>query len=413
MIEGAVELTIETVGAQGDGVAAGPVFAPFTLPGERVAARVEGDRAAVEAVLQASVERVAPACRHFGACGGCALQHWAHAPYLAWKVDRLRETLARAGLTPEFTPAFAAPPGSRRRVALHARSGPDGPRLGYKARGAWTLVDVQECAISAPAIVAALPALRRLGGAFLGGAKSAPTLHVTLTDTGIDVDVSGVEKRGGALPPAMYARSAEAAVAGDFARVTLDGTAIHESRAPTVRFGRATVTLPPGGFLQAVEAAEAAMAAVAVEALRAAGKVADLFSGAGAFSFRLAETAAVTAVDGSAPAIGALNRAVGAARGLKPVRGEVRDLMRRPLAAGELNRFDGVVFDPPRAGAEAQARLLAESRVPVVVGVSCNPTTFARDARLLVDGGYRLDGVTPVDQFLWSPHIELVGVFRR
>ena len=261
--------------------------------------------------------------------------------------------------------------------------------------------------------MAAFPALRALGGAFLGGAKSAPTLHVTLTEAGLDVDVTGVEKKGGGVNARTYARAAELARAADLARLTLDGDVVYGARAPIVRFGRATVALHPGGFLQAVAEAEAFMADAVVEAVRGARKVADLFSGSGAFTFRLAEVAAVAAFDSEPLATGALKTAIGTAPGLKTVTVEARDLFRRPLAAAELNRFDAVAFDPPRAGAVAQAGEIARSKVPVVVGVSCNPATFARDARVLKSGGYRLERVTPVDQFLWSPHIELVGVFRR
>lgn len=406
-------LDITGVGASGDGLADG-VFVPFTLPGERVVADVLESRGELKSVLDASVERVEPPCPHFGICGGCTSQHWAHAPYLAWKVEQIRVTLERERIETAFAPAFAAAPGSRRRLALHARRGEKGGvRLGYKERRSWSLVDVAVCPISDPRLVAAFPALRKVAASFLDHPKSAPTLHVTLTETGLDVDVTGVDKKSGGLSADARMRAAEAASAADLARLTLDGDMVYGARQPTVRLGRATVDLPAGGFLQAVAAAEDAVAAVAVEAVSGAAKVVDLFSGSGAFSFRLAEVTAVHAVDGSDPAIRALTRATGTARGLKPVTAEARDLFRRPLGQSDLRRYDGAVFDPPRAGALAQAAELAASKLPVVVGVSCNPVTFARDARLLIDGGFRLERVTPVDQFLWSPHIELVGVFRR
>lgn len=407
------ELTVDSVGAQGDGIAEGGVFVPLTLPGERVRAAVTQGRAVLQAVLEPSPERVQPPCPHFGPCGGCALQHWDHAPYLAWKIEQLRLTLARERVETQLLPAWAAPPQSRRRVALHARRGPGGVRLGYKMRRSWSLVDVHACPISDPRLVAALPALRAVARPFLSHPKSAPTLHVTLTETGLDVEVTGVEKRSGGLTADARVRAAEAAQAADLARLTLDGEILYGARPAVVRFGRASVELPAGGFLQAVAGAEAAMAAVAVRAVEGAAKVVDLFSGAGAFTFRLGEVAAVHAVDGDGPAIAALKRATGSAAGLKPVTAEVRDLFRRPVLAAELKRVDAALFDPPRAGAEAQARELAASAVPTVVGVSCNPATFVRDARLLIDAGFRLVEVTPVDQFLWSPHIELVGVFRR
>ncbi len=243
--------------------------------------------------------------------------------------------------------------------------------------------------------------------------KSAPTLHTTLTDTGIDVDITGVERKSGGLSADARVRLADAAAAADFARVTLAGEMLYQSRAPVVAFGVARVALPPGGFLQAVPEAEAAMAAFAAEAVGGAGAVADLFCGAGTFAFRLAERSRVVALDGDEPAVRALKAALGSAPVLKPIDAEVRDLFRRPLLAQEMKRLDAVLFDPPRAGAEAQAREIARSAVPVAVAVSCNPATFARDAATLIAGGFRLDRVLPVDQFLWSPHIELVGVFSR
>jgi 23S rRNA (uracil1939-C5)-methyltransferase len=407
------ELNVERVGGQGDGVAPGPVYVPFTLAGESVRARVEGERGELVEVIAASAERVTPPCPHFGRCGGCALQHWAAAPYLDWKRELVRVALAHRGLETEILPTVDCPPASRRRLALHARSGPKGPRLGFKGRGSWSLVDIEACPIADPGLVRAFPALKRLGAAFLGRAKSAPTLHTTLTLSGIDVDVTGMAGAGLGMMPEALGKVAEAAAAGDFARVTQSGEILYQTRQPTVRFGPATVALPPGGFLQATARAEAAMASLAVEAVRGAKRVADLFSGAGAFSFPLASIAPVFAADSSAPAIAALKAALASAPGLKPITAEARDLFRRPFSAEELGKTDAVVFDPPRAGAEAQAREIARSKAQVVVGISCAPATFARDARVLVDAGFKLERVTPVDQFLWSPHVELVGVFQR
>lgn len=410
------EVDITGVGAQGDGLAGDGGFVPFALPGERVRASFSGERGQLLEVLEPSAERVEPVSPHFHRCGGCALQHWAHAPYLAWKVEQVRLALARERIETEMLPAFAARPETRRRLALHARRGSraDQARLGFKARRSWDLVEIDVCPISDPRLVAALPALRRLAAPFLEHPKSAPTLHVTWTATGLDVDVTGVERRSGGLSAEARLRAAEAGAAGDFARVTLGGEVVYGARAPVVRFGAASVALPPGSFLQAVPEAEAAMAADALKAITGAKRVADLFSGVGTFSFRLAEVAGVHAVDGSEPAIAALKAAVGTAPGLKPITAEVRDLDRQPVLAAELKRFDAVLFDPPRAGALAQAGEIAAARtVSTAVGVSCNPATFARDARILIDGGFELVRVRPVDQFLWSPHIELVGVFTR
>lgn len=398
----------------GSAAASGPLYAPLTLPGERVSAHVRGDRATVEAVLQASPERVAPPCPHFGSCGGCALQHWAHGPYLAWKVEQVRLALGREGLEAEFAPAFAAPPGARRRLALHARRGKyDAARLGFKARRSWSLVDITVCPIADPRLVAALPGLARFAAPLLEHPQSAPTLHVTLTETGLDVAVTGVEAKAGGLSADARRRAAEAAATADLARATLNGEGLYLARAPLVRFGRATVALPPGGFLQAVAAAEEVMAAFAVQAVAGAARVADLYCGSGAFTFRLAEGASVLALDAAEPAVRALSAAAGGVPGLKAITAQARDLGRRPLLAAEIKRVDAVVFDPPRAGAPEQAAQIAASTVPRAVAVSCNPVTFARDAAILARGGFRLQRVLPVDQFLWSPHIELVGVFTR
>ncbi|WP_309646256.1 RNA methyltransferase, partial [Phenylobacterium sp.] len=268
---------IESVGGEGDGIAAGPLFAPFTLPGERVRLAPGGERRDVEAILDASPQRVVPPCPHFGVCGGCALQHWEHGAYLDWKVDRLRRTLARERIETEFLTAFAAAPASRRRLALHARQGRrDAARLGFKARKSWDVVEIEVCSIADPALQAALPALRALAAPLFEHPKSAPTLHVTLTATGVDVEITGVERKSGGLSADARMRLAEIAAKGDFARVTIDGEPAYLARQPMVRLGPATVALPAGAFLQAVPAAEAAMAALAVEACADAGKIADL-----------------------------------------------------------------------------------------------------------------------------------------
>jgi 23S rRNA (uracil1939-C5)-methyltransferase len=401
------------MGAEGDGVAPGPVFAPLTLPGERILASVAGDRAELIEVLARSDERIAPPCPHFGDCGGCALQHWRAEPYLAWKVEQIRLALGRERLETEILPPFVAPPGSRRRLALHARQAGAGALIGFKARRSWRLAPIEVCPVADPRLVAAFPAFRRLAAPLFEQPKSAPTLHVTLTDSGIDVDITGVERRSGALSADARARVAEAAAQADFARVTLAGEMLYLARPPMVRIGRAAVALPAGGFLQAVADAEAAMAAFAKAALVGARSIADLYCGVGAFALRLAEDTAVAAYDVSAPAIAALKSAQGSAPGLKPIAAEARDLARRPVLAAELKRIDAAVIDPPRAGAIEQHRELAKSAVARVSSVSCNPATFARDARILTDAGFTLVRVLPVDQFLWSPHVELVGVFER
>ncbi len=410
-------LTIDRMGGQGDGIAetpGGPVFAPLTLPGETVRGEVRDGRLEGAEILTASPDRIAPVSPHYGDCGGCSLQHWAAAPYLDWKREQVRLALARERIETEIEATGAVPPGTRRRLALHARRGEDGRVvLGFKARKSWRLVEVTACPVADPRLVAAFPALARVAEAFLEHPKSAPTLHVTATLTGLDVDVTGVERRSGGLSGDARMRAIEAAAAAGLARLSLAGEVLMMERLPKVAFGPATVPLPPGGFLQAVPEAEAAMVARAVEAVRGAKKIADLFCGAGTFTFPLATVAPVLAADGSAAGIAALKAGIGSGPGMKAIMVEARDLFRRPLAPYDLRGCDAVVMDPPRAGALEQTRQLPGTKASVVVGVSCNPVTFARDARVLIDGGFRLERVTPVDQFLWSAHVELVGVFRR
>ncbi len=407
-----VELVIETIGAQGDGIS-GRYFAPLTLPGERVLARVGDERAEVLEIIRPSPDRVTPPCPHFGDCGGCALQHWAPEPYLAWKVEQIRLALGRVRIETEILAPFAAPPGSRRRLALHARREGRVVVLGFKARRSWRLAAIDSCTIADPRLIAALPALKTIAAPFLEHPKSAPTLHVTMTLTGLDIDVTGVERRSGGLSADARMRAARAAAETDVARVTMASEVIYESRPARVRFGEATVDLPPGAFLQAVPQAEAAMTAFAVEAAAGAKRIADLYCGAGAFTFPLAGVAPVLAADAAAGAVAALASATASAPGLKTISVQVRDLDRRPLLAQDLKSIDVVLFDPPRAGATVQCGEIGRSKAARVIGVSCNPATFARDAAMLVEAGFTLDRVLPVDQFLWSPHIELVGVFSR
>ena len=407
------------MGGEGEGVAldeaGGRIYVPLTLPGETVTLQRSGERGTLLAVITPSPERVTPPCAHFGLCGGCMLQHWSPAAGLDWKIARLRQTLERERLETEILPAFSVAPGQRRRLALHVRRGSrrDEAVLGFKSRRSWDVVGVGECAVADPRLVAAFPALRRLGAVFLERPKSAPTLHVTLTATGLDVDVTGVEAKDGGLSADARRRAADIAAAADLARVTLAGEGLYQARQPVVAFGPGRVVLPPGGFLQASAQAERVMAADVCAAVAGARRIADLFCGAGAFTFPLAGIAPVLAADASEAAVDALRSALAGAPGIKTVTAVCRDLFRRPYSDKELKGIDAVVFDPPRAGAAEQAASIGRSGAAVAVGVSCNPATFVRDAALLVSEGFRLKSIRPVDQFLWSPHIEVVGVFER
>ncbi|WP_292082942.1 MULTISPECIES: class I SAM-dependent RNA methyltransferase [unclassified Brevundimonas] len=410
-------LTIARMGHQGDGIAETPngfVFVPGALPGEVISGDVKDGRVEAFDLIEASPDRRPIHSETYAECGVAPLQHWADEPYLAWKREVVIQTLAREGIETEVEATVAVPQASRRRLALHARSGPGGRvLLGFKARRSWRLVELTDCPVSDPALIAALPGLAKVAAPFLGHPKSAPTLHVTLTDTGLDVDVTGVEKKSGGLTADVTARAIAAAAEAGLARLSLDGDTLVMARQPRITFGRATVPLPPAAFLQAAPAAEAAMVSRAVEAVRGAKKVADLFCGAGTFTFPLAEFASVIAADSSAASIAALKAGVSTAQGLKTIEAQARDLFRRPLSPYDLKGCEAIVIDPPRAGALEQTQQLPGTKAGLVVGVSCNPQTFARDARVLIDGGFRLEKVTPIDQFLWSTHVELVGIFRR
>ncbi len=408
------ETVIDKVGFQGDGISPKGEIVPLTLPGERVRIRPGKERLELAEVLEPSPDRVAPPCPHFAACGGCALQHWDMAAYSAWKRDMVQVMLSRAGLDVAVAPILTTPPHSRRRVGLHARKQGKVVELGYKARRSWALVPISTCVIADPAIVRALPHLKALAAPLFEHPKSAPILHVTLSLTGLDIDISGVERsRSGGLSGDARMQIAMTAAEADFARVTMGDDILYGARTPMVALGKARVGLPHGAFLQATQGSEADMIRLVREGVGEAKRVADLFCGVGTFTFPLAETAVVHALDGAGPAVSALKSAIASAPGLKTITPEARDLFRRPLLAEEMKGLDAVVFDPPRAGAEAQSTEIARSKVARAVAVSCNPQTFARDAKILVDAGFSLDSVTPLDQFLWSPHVELVGVLSR
>jgi 23S rRNA (uracil1939-C5)-methyltransferase len=405
-------LTIARLGAQGDGIAdteTGPVYVPFALPGETVTAAREKDRATLIAVLEPSPQRVEPPCRHFGECGGCAIQHLEDSAYRAWKRDKVVHALKLKGIdTGVVSEMVPCQPASRRRAMLSARRTEAGILLGYSRALSHTIIDISECPVVLPEIEAALPRLRQLA-AIVCATPQPFHLMATATETGLDIAATG----SGKLSDAQRQRATEFVIRERLARLAVDGEIVVEPRKPEISIGTTRLAPPPGGFLQAVAAAEQTMADLVQAHLKRAKRVADLFAGAGAFALRLATQSEVHAVEGDQAPLAALDRAFRFGSGLKRVTTERRDLFRRPLTVKELNGFDGVVFDPPRAGAEDQSKQLARSDVPFVAAVSCNPTTLARDLRILLDGGYRLTSVTPVDQFLWSSHVEAVALVEK
>jgi len=408
-------LAINALAHRGDGVAEGPggaIHVACTLPGEIVEVEPlpgHADRRRLIRVVTASPERIAPVCAHFGVCGGCSLQHWDPARYQEWKRGLLVAALAQAGVDSTVEALVDAHGQGRRRATFHARRNAQGVlEVGFAAQRAHRIIGIDHCPVLAPAMDGAIAAARAVAEALKPAGKPLD-IQVTATDDGLDMDVRG----SGALKSDQAVRLASLAGKHRLARLTRHGELIAQGSPPTLMIGRARVALPPGVFLQATAAGETTLAALVAEHAKGARRIADLFCGVGPFALRLAEKARVFACDSNAEAVSALGRAAAATPGLKPVQAETRDLFRRPLAAPELKPFDAVVFDPPRQGAQAQATALAQSAVASIVAVSCNPMTFARDARLLVDGGYRLVTATPVDQFRYSPHVEIVARFER
>ena len=406
-------LVITSIGHRGDGVADGadgPLYVPNALPGETVEVEAwpgHPDRRQVLRILSPSAERIAPICPHFGVCGGCAVQHWRADSYRTWKRGLVIAALAQAGIDADVGELVDAHGAGRRRATFHARrSGRDTLSVGFAAAHAHHIVPIDACPILAPALAGALPAAWAIAQA-LEPLQKPLDLQFTATDSGLDVDVRG----SGTLAASAMAALARIAEQHRLARLTRHGELVIRRATPTLTVGTAAIELPPGAFLQPTVEGEAALAKLALAHLAGAKHVIDLFCGVGPFALRIAAFARVDAVDGDAAAIEALIKAA-RSTGLKPVTAKRRDLFRQPLGTSEL-RADAVLFDPPRQGAEAQAHEIAKSRITTAVAVSCNPATFARDARVMIDGGYKLTAVTPVDQFKYSPHVEVVAKFQR
>lgn len=406
-----MELLISHMGGRGDGVAetdAGPVFVAFTLPGERVGADVDGKRAALLEIIEPSKQRVQPLCPHFTVCGGCAVQHWHDDAYGAWKRGIVEAALKHQGISAPVGNLIDAHGSGRRRVTLHVQSIKGQVMAGFMQARSHRLLDLDRCPILVPALENATQIARRLAAPW-GRRRKPFDIRITATATGLDCNIQILDDVG--LDTRL--ELADCANDLDLARVTVAGDSVLERRPPTIHCGLAKVTLPPGGFLQATHAGEEILTALVVKHAGAARRIADLFCGIGPFALRLAQNAAITAADNDAAAIAAIDEAARHTNGLKPLRAEVRDLFQNPYSAGELASYDAVIFDPPRSGARKQAFEIAASAVPTVIAVSCAPQTFARDAVVLIDGGYRLQRVTPVDQFKYSSHVELVALFTK
>ena len=411
-------VTIDQLGAQGDGIASGatgPIYVPFSLPGERVAIARVKDHGTIMSIASASADRIEPACRHFGpdgkggTCGSCTLQHMAPAPYQEYKRGLVISALRSKGIDTEVGALIAAHPGERRRVVFAARRTEKELLLGYNQAESHHIVAIEECPVSSPAIVANLSAIRAVGLSLAGNAD-AFRISVLETPTGLDIALDGIKavsdkQRWAVTETVLKLRSV--------ARVSVNGEVLLEQRRAVLDFGGASVSPPPGAFTQATASAEEAMAKLVLAHVGKVKRVIDLFAGSGTFALRLARIGQVHAVESEAKAVAALDHAARNTQGLKTVTVERRDLFRRPMMAQELKTFDAVVFDPPRAGAEDQCKELARSTVRKIAAVSCNPLTLARDLSILTASGYKITGVTPIDQFLWTSHVEVVATLVR
>nr|WP_316652860.1 class I SAM-dependent RNA methyltransferase [uncultured Gellertiella sp.] len=411
-------VTIQKLGAEGDGITYGehgPVYVPFALPGDTVAIARVKNKGMIMSITTPSQDRVTPPCRHFGpdgrngTCGGCTLQHMEATAYAAYKRNLVVEALRARGLTPEVGPLVAAHPGERRRVVFAARRTEKELLLGFNQPESHQIVSLEECPVASPGIAEKLDVIRRIGRALSGNADPF-RLSVLDTLTGLDMSAEGVK----ALDDRSRRAAIEAVLAEKaVARVAVNGEVLVEPIRPVIDFGGVSVSPPPGGFTQATRPAEEVMAELVLAAVGKAKRVIDLFAGSGTFALRLARQARVHAVEGDGAALKALDLAARATQGLKPVTVEKRDLFRRPMMTSELKVYDAIVFDPPRAGAETQVKEMLRAGVKKLVAVSCNPLTLARDLALLTEAGYRLTSVTPIDQFLWTSHVEVVAVLEK
>ena len=421
---------ITRLGGQGDGVLDLPdgnrAYVPFALPGERVSARLgkpkgDGFAAQLVEIEAASAERIEPVCQHFMACGGCGLQHWADAPYRVWKRDRLVQALVRRDFQDAPVEELrVVPPASRRRIDLNARRIGKAVVIGYHEAGSHRLIDIAECPVARSELLAPLPDLREALRPLLGEGKGID-LKLAAMENGLDLLLAGPLRLDGAVRSDLAALAAKHNIRRLAWRGSLETAPpeiLAQSEAPYVHFGAVRVTPPPGGFLQATAEAEAMMADILMAVLPQGGAaVADLFSGCGAFGLRMAAAGhRVLAYDADKRAIAALTAAANSQGLAGRIRAEARDLERRPLLGADLKSLDALLLDPPRAGARAQVQAIvqapAKQRPGLILMAACDPNSFARDARALVDAGYGLQKAVPIDQFLWSPHLELAAVFR-
>ncbi len=406
------ELHISRLGSQGDGISEtehGEVYVPLTLPGETVIVESVDDKVDLISILKKSDDRIEAECPHYYMCGGCSLQHLSNEAYTKWKQQKVKQAFSNRGIEVDIEPIYVAPKHSRRRTTLGMRRTKKTTLLGYHSRRSHELIDISNCLIIKPEIEKQFENLKALLRP-LTSRKGEIRITVTHTLNGLDVSLEYVSKR---LDAQIRGEIAELARKFGISRLTIEKEIIFAQNTPQLQFGNVTVDLAPGAFLQAVKDAENYIADIITREIGTSKKVADLFCGMGTFTFPIAQKSEVTAIEYDEIALKYLDKTYRNTQNLKPITTELRDLFQDPLSAKELEKFDAVIFDPPRAGAKAQSDTLAQSSVPIIVAVSCNPSTLTRDLRILIDGGYKIKQVKPIDQFLFSPHVEVITVLHR
>ncbi len=402
-----MKFEIIDLGARGDGVSTDGRFIPYALPGEVV----EIDDALLDkkpTIVHPSPHRVEPECEHFGVCGGCSLQHLEAREYLKWKRQQVIEAFSAQGLTPEVDLCEPVGNGQRRRAVFSAAFVNNDIKFGFLARQSHAIIDIRECPVLITTISSELQKLRAFAGQ-VAPRSEISKFAVLACDNGLDIAISAKTE----LSKRLRKTIVDWAVNNQIARVSYNDEVIVETSRPLVTVAEAILTPPPGSFSQAVTSCERQIAELVKAHLKKSSRIVDLFSGFGTFALNLIHKSTVHAVEFEHQSLDSLDLAARQLQGAKKLTVEQRDLVRRPLQTSELDKFNAAIFDPPRAGAEAQATELAKSTILKIAAISCNPVTLARDAKILVDGGYKITKVTPIDQFLYSPHVEVVALFER
>ncbi|MEP3196966.1 MAG: TRAM domain-containing protein [Lentilitoribacter sp.] len=408
-----VELTIDHVGARGDGIAKtdnGPVFIPFALKGETVSVDLDKSRGVITELKSKSPDRVDPACQHFQKCGGCVAQHMSDESYQSWKLDIAQQALDKSSIKHKIDQFKACSQGERRRVVLTAERSNEETKIGYLQAGSHDLIAIHECPVAHPQIVEHLDLFRDIAQIITPHYKTSQ-LTILLCENGFDI---AVEASFSLKDATIHAVSQKATSTKAIKRLAFNGEVLVEIEPTVLTFGDTLIQVPSGSFVQASKRAELEMVELVTKHLKSCKKVVDLFSGSGTFTFPLAQKSAVHAVETSGPALNSIDRGFRSRQGLKPISTERRDLFRSPFVREDLKPYQGVIFDPPRAGAEAQSKQLARAlNIKKVAAVSCNPVSLARDLELLVKGGFKIKSITAIDQFLWSTHVEMVALLER